>query len=184
MLNADQLDSVRAWARAGARRAEAALRRLHTKDSALEIRDLRCAPLSEFPERLYCFDDAPVAGVMTNFGGGIRGSSLLAMAPADALAWVRAREACADPVAAFLELAREVQNCVVGAIGEGLGAAVILETARLHEDTVPVILFGTHAPSDTVILCLRAMVAAGDEVLPVYLYTLLESKLLGCLIAA
>jgi hypothetical protein len=180
MLTTYQIDSIRDWAQSGALRAEAVLRESHTPDSGLEIRDLRCTPLCELPERVQCFDGQSIAGVVARFNGALSGSVLFAMEPADALAWVNAKPNCDAPIDAFLGLASEIQSRLVVAIGEGLGIAIELEPANLREDSVPGILFGTHAPSDTAILCFGALVAAGDHLLPLYIYVMLDPKSLGC----
>jgi hypothetical protein len=183
MLDADQLDSICSWARNGAALAETSLRESHADDSGVEIRELRCVRLSELPDHVQCFDGEPVAGAIQRFSGPLSGTTLLAMEPEDALTWVRANESAGDPVQAFLELAAEIQSRVIAAIGEGLGAELQLEPVMLEEESVPVILFNTHAPSDTVILAVTALVAAGDGVYPICVYMMLEPKLFHSVLA-
>jgi hypothetical protein len=183
MLNTEQLESIRSWAQSGAELAEQSLREHYTGDFGLEIRDLQCAPLSELPERLGNFDGECVAGAMQRFSGKLTGTALFAMGPEDALTWVRAGETDQSPVESYLGLASEIQTRLVKAIGEGLGASVEVESVSLQEDPVPVILFNTHAPSDTTIVCVRALVAAGDHVLPLNLYLMLEPKVITSALA-
>ena len=61
---------------------------------------------------------------------------------------------------------------------------VSAEAGELCEDSVPLILFGTHAPSDTAVVVISLLVAAGDDVLPVQIYLMIEPKLLGTALAA
>ena len=184
MLTEDQLSSIAGWAQRGAELGQASLREIHTDDSGLEIRNIQCATLAELPDRVPCFDGECVAGVVNRFEGGLCGTALLAMDPEDALAWVRSKPGEQDLLAAFVSLGTTVQTSVVGEIGMGLGLAVRAESGELIEDSVPVILFGTHAPSDTAVVAISLLVAAGDEVLPVQIYLMIEPKLLGTALAA
>ena len=184
MLNEDQLTSIRRSAVRGAELGSATLREIHTSDSGLEVRDVCATTLGELPERLHCFDGECVAGVASRFEGGLFGTSLLAMDPEDALAWIRSKPGDADPLETFVRLGETVQSSVVIEIGGGLGVEMRTESSELREDSVPLILFGTHAPSDTAIVVVSLLVAAGDEVLPAHLYMMVESKLLGTALAA
>ena len=179
MLNPTQLDSIRDWACAGALRAEESMRDAHICELGLEIRDIACTPLCDLPERLQSVDDACVAGAVARFSGTISGSVLVAMEPGDALLWARSRAAAGDPIEDFLELAFEIQSQLVTSIGQGMGAEVELMLPHLCEDTVPAILFGTHAPSDTAVLCFQAKAIAGEHVLPFSVYMMIDPKTLG-----
>ncbi len=179
MLTDNQLDTIRDWAEAGALLAQESLRASHTPDSGLEIRNLQCTSLLELPDRQPCFEGDTIAGVVARFHGTMSGTVLLAMEPHDVLTWVRAKGECNQPIEAFVELGGEIQTQLVSAIGRGIGVAFDWDRARLHEGTVPEILFSTHAPSDTAILSFGALVAAGDHMLPLYVYAMLEPKVLG-----
>jgi len=109
---------------------------------------------------------------------------LFAMDPEDALAWVRSKPGEQDLLAAFVRLADVVQSNVVREIGKGLGLTMRSESAELNENSVPLILYGTHAPSDTAVVAISMLVAAGDEVLPVQIYLMIEPKLLCTALAA
>ena len=78
-----------------------------------------------------------------------------------------------------LDPAHEGVGIAGGPVGEEV-LGIELEAANLLEDSVPGILFGTHAPSDTSILCFGALVAAGDHLLPLFIYVMLDPKSLGC----
>jgi hypothetical protein len=184
MLTEDQLSSIAGWAQRGADLGQASLREIHTGDSGLEIRNIHCATLSDLPDRVPTFDGECVAGVVNRFEGGMCGTALLAMDPEDALAWVRAKPGDHDPLASFVSLGAAVQSSVVCEIGKGLGLEMRGESADLIESSVPLILFGTHAPSDTAVVAISMLVAAGDEVLPVQIYLMIEPKLLCTALAA
>jgi hypothetical protein len=184
MLTEDQLSSIARWAQRGAAAGQASLRDFHTRDSGLEIRNLQCTTLAELPDQVPCFEGECVAGVVNRFRGGLCGTALLAMDPEDALAWVRSKPGDHDLLAAFVRLGGIVQSSVVSEIGTGLGLAVSAEAGELCEDSVPLILFGTHAPSDTAVVVISLLVAAGDDVLPVQIYLMIEPKLLGTALAA
>lgn len=184
MLTDDHLRQVSEWASQGAEESATQLRAIHTDDSGLEVRGVRCATLVELAERMPCFDGECVAGVATRFGGGLCGTTLFAMEPEDALAWVRANPEGGDPLESFVELSDRVQSHLVSAIGRGLGIEMTTESAELREDSVPLILLGTHAPSDTAVVCVSVLVAAGDHVLPAHIYLMIEPKLLTTALAA
>jgi hypothetical protein len=106
------------------------------------------------------------------------------MDPEDALEWVRSKPGVADPLEAFVRLGETVQSGIVIEIGAGLGLEMRTENSELREESVPLILFGTHAPSDTAVVVVSLLVASGDEVLPVHVYLMIEPKLLGTALAA
>lgn len=184
MLNEEHLTSVHRWATRGAELASASLRTMHTSDSGLEVREVRATTLGELPERLHCFEGECVAGVASRFEGGFFGTSLLAMDPEDALAWVRSKPGAKDPLESFVCLGETVQSNIAIEIAGGLGIEMHTVGSKLCEDSVPLILFGTHAPSDTAVVAVSLFVAAGDEVLPVHLYMMVESKVLDTALAA
>lgn len=184
MLTEEQLNSLARWAAAGAEASAAVLREIHTADSGIEVREIRATTLGELPESAPCFDGECVAGVASRFEGGLCGSALLAMDPEDALAWVRSKPGDADPLEAFVRLGETVQSGVIIEIGAGLGLEMRTQSSELREDSVPLILFGTHAPSDTAVVVVSLLVASGDEVLPVHVYLMIEPKLLCTALAA
>lgn len=184
MLTDEHLRQVSEWASRGAEESATHLREMHTEDAGVEVRDVRCATLGELPDRMPCFDGECVAGVASRFGGGLCGTALFAMQPEDALAWVRANPDAADPLGSFVELGERVQTHLVSAIGLGMGIEMATETAELREDSIPLILLGTHAPSDTAIVCVSMLVAAGDHVVPAHVYLMVEPKLLTTALAA
>jgi len=184
MLNEEHLTSVHRWATRGAELASASLQKLHTSDSGLEVREVRATTLGELPERLFCYDGECVAGVACRFEGGLFGTSLLAMDPEDALAWVRSKPDAKDPIESFVCLGDTVQSNIAVEIAGGLGIEMHTVGSELREDSVPLILFGTHAPSDAVVVAISLIVAAGDQVLPVHLYMMVESKVLDTALAA
>lgn len=184
MLTEDQLNSIARWARSGAEAGQEVLREIHTADSGLEVRSIHCTTLAELPDRVACFDGECVAGVMGRFDGGFCGTALLAMDPEDALTWVRSNPGHEDLLASFVRLSKVVQSNLVREIGAGLGQEVKPGSAELCENSVPLILFGTHAPSDTAVVTVSILVAAGDEVLPMQIYLMIESKLLCTALAA
>lgn len=184
MLTDDHLRSIARWASGGADTCTRFLRENHTPDSGFEVRDVRCTTLGQLPDCMPCFDGDCVAGVTSRFDGGLCGTALFAMDPSDALTWVRANPRQDDLIACFVRFGASLQTALVSAIGEGLGFTVGGQTADLREDSVAVILFGTHAPSDTAVVCIGALVAAGDHVLPVQIYWMIEPKLLCTALAA
>ncbi len=184
MLTRTQLDSICNWAAQGAEIGNRALRDCHVADSALEIRDIYSATLGEMPEVMPCFEGDRVAGVSGRYRGGVCGTSLLAMSPEDAFEWIRCARADGDPIESFVELGSLVQTHLIEAIGSGLGATVESQGAELREDSVPLILFSTHAPSDTVIVCISLIAKAGDHVLPMHVYLMIEPKFLCTALAA
>jgi hypothetical protein len=184
MLTRDQLDSIENWAARGADGCAEALRDCHAGDSALEIRDIRSATLAELPEQIPCFDGECVAAVAGRYSGGVCGTSLLAMNPEDALRWILSGRGSDDPIASFVERGAMIQTHLIESIGMGLGLTIKPEGADLREDSVPLILLGTHAPSDTVIVCVSMIISAGDEVLPAQVYLMIEPKLLYTALAA
>jgi hypothetical protein len=184
MLNKNQLDSIGNWAVRGAEAGSQALRECHLGDSALEVREIRSATLGEMPEQMPCFDGDCVAGVAGRYSGGACGTSLLAMNPEDALTWIRCDLREAEPLESFVKLGSLVQTHLTQAISSGMGVTIEAEGAVLREDSVPLILFGTHAPSDTVIVCISLQVAAGDQTLPMQVYLMIEPKFLYTALAA
>jgi hypothetical protein len=184
MLTRNQLDSIENWAARGAETGTQALRACHATDSELEIREIHCATLGEMPEVMPCFDGECVAGVAGRYRGGDCGASLLAMNPEDALSWVQSDQGVENPLESFVKLGGLVQTHLIEAIGSGLGLTIEADGADLREDSVPLILYGTHAPSDTVIVCIGVHAAVGDRVVPMRVYLMIEPKLLHTALAA
>ncbi len=184
MLTDDQLNAIARWAHRGAKAGQASLQDIHTANSGLEVRGIQCTTLAELPDRVACFDGECVAGLMGRFQGGLCGTALLAMDPEDALTWVRSKPGEEDLLATFVRLSKLVQSSMVAEIGAGLGQEVTASSAELCEDSVPLILLGTRAPSDTAVVTVSLLVAAGDDVLPMQIYLMIESKLLCTALAA
>jgi hypothetical protein len=184
MLNEDQLNSIARWAQRGAEVCELSLREVHAEDSGLEIRDIRCATLADLSERVPCFEGECVAGVASRFEGGLCGTVLLAMDPEDALSWVKAKPGSPDLLASFVALGASIQTSIVKEIGTGMGLEMRASASELREDSVPMLLNGTHAPSDTAVVAIGMLVAAGDHVLPMQIYMMIEPKLLSIALAA
>jgi hypothetical protein len=185
MLTEDQLNSIAHWTHRGAEAGQASLREMHAADSGLEVRNIHCTSLAELPEKVACFDGECVAGVMSRFQGGVCGTALLAMDPEDALTWVRSNPGKnEDVLESFVRLGKVVQANLVSEIGAGLGHEVESSSAELWEDSVPLILLATRAPSDTAVVTVSILVAAGYDVLPMQIYLMIESKLLCTALAA
>lgn len=184
MLTRNQLDSIGNWATRGAENATQSLKERHVDDSALTVRDILSSTLGEMPEAMPCFEGECVAGVAGRYRGGVCGTSLLAMSPEDALTWIRCSRDVEDALQSFVDLGNLVQTHIIEAIGSGLGLEIESQGAGLREDSVPLILLGTHAPSDTVIVCISVEATAGDEILPMHVYLMIEPKFLCTALAA
>ncbi len=159
--------------------AREALRRVHSPDSDLEVMEVASCALADCGQSGVLGDGDLIAGVMLRFQGALCATALLALEPANALAWARAVSPCPEPVARFVALGEALLGPVVMSIAGSLDLA---ETepgpASLEERPVIEILVGTHAPSDTAILSLVLAIMAGDVCVPARVYLLLEPKLL------
>lgn len=174
-LSIEQLDLLREHLSAGLVRAETHLRSRHTPDSGAELCACKCTVLSNFAESVVGLDGDLIAGALVGFERGLVGTALFAMDPSDAFDWIRAAES-ADVVGDFLARGSEVLGDLVAELGEKLSLDIAVGAPRLEEDSVAAVLLRTHAPSDTAVLSLRLHVAAGDAVLPAYVFLLVEPK--------
>jgi hypothetical protein len=178
-ISPEQLDTLRAHITAGFDRATQLLCREHADDTGVEVRECHCCSLANFPQGAVCSDDDLIAGVLVRFEGGIAGTALLAMDPQNALDWVQAAGARPDPIATYLELGRLLLGEISRELASQFSAEIELSSASLQENCVGAVLLQTHAPSDTAVISTRFDIAAGDSVLPGYVYVLMEPKPLG-----
>jgi hypothetical protein len=73
---------------------------------------------------------------------------------------------------------------VATALTEALRTATALQEARLHEDSEPCLLAGTHAPADTLVASARLRIEVRDETLGAAVHLLVEPKYFGRLLAS
>jgi len=121
---------------------------------------------------------------MMSYTGGFSGVGLLSLEPEDALAWTLAGGQIADPLATYADIGGVVLRSVVESAAAALGTASEAAEPTLVEDSLAASLLGTHAPSDTVLMCSRIAVEVGPLKLPAHLYLLLEPKMLSALLGA
>lgn len=140
--------------------------------------------LADFPQGAVAFDADLVAGALARIDGPLCATALLAMAPEDALGWVRGdwgRDRAGGEIERFLALAGEVLRDCTAALAQAEGAVAALD-ATLAEDPVVAILLATHAPSDTLVLSAELLVADGETHRPTFLAWMLDAKgLMGLL---
>ena len=180
-LSPVQLESLRAQLAKGARRSSEDLQQRHATGSRLSVDALSLCPLADFPRGAVCDEGDLVAGAVARFEGRASGTALLAVDPADALAWVRGGAPTEDPIARYLELAERVLVGCLGTLAAGIRAPVALAQPVLVEDSVVGILLATHAPSDTLVLSVQLTLEGTGLRVPVFLYALVDAKLLTLL---
>jgi hypothetical protein len=189
-----QLEILRRHSTEGLRRAAETLRGREAaaggsvRSLGLAVLELRSLSLAEFPDAAPLPDGEDHAVVALALGGGLPGTALLALAPGDALRWIRSAGAAEAPLRAFVGLA----TCVLGEWCAGLARAFGVDAragaSALREDSVVAVALGTHPPPDTALVCARVSLSLGEDdvaterALPAFLYLLVETKVLAALL--
>lgn len=169
----------------GVSRAQQELRAAHCPHTEIALNSLMCCPMSTISAEDLGDDGDLVAGSALRFGGEFSGSALFAMQPPAALEVARASDDASDPIRCFVRFGERIASEVVSAIAAGLSAQVDVGPGSLAEDTVAAILFGTHAPPDTMIVVTQLHTSCEPDGVPLpgYLYLLFEPKTLEALLA-
>lgn len=182
-ISTEQLIALHGFFAEAAAEGEISLAELSGCETEVEVQEIRCTPLAEFGESGLCLSDDLVAGVMGRLEGAMPGSLTLVLDPEEALLWSRLG-GDGDPLETFVEIGRRLLGGVARAIGELLSGEVRFEGAALAEAPELAMLFGTHAPSDTLVLSTRMRVDVRDEVLTAASHLLVEPKYLAQLLSA
>lgn len=182
-ISTEQMIALHGFFAEAAAVGEVALGELSGCETEVEVQEIRATPLAEFGERGLCLSDDLVAGVMGRLEGAIPGSINLVLDPEEALLWARL---CGDgdPLETFVEIGRRLLGGMTEAIGEILPEAARFEEAMLVEKPELAMLFGTHAPSDTLVFSTRMRIDVRDEVLTAVSHMLVEPKYLARLLSA
>lgn len=168
----------------GLRRAAAALADTSAAGTRLDLHAVRSVPISELALESFAPLDDVIAGVCQRFHGGLTGTALLALDPGDALLWLQLGGASPDPLARFVDLGSRVVSHVLLALAASGGTGVELGPASLEERPALEALLRTHAPSDTIVLCLEgeilfSLAESGSALhAPFSIHILLQPKLL------
>ncbi len=180
MLSMNQLGVLQDRLNLGTARASRTLRRmLASGDLRLRVSELRCRAMVDFSPDSLCGAGDVVAGVVLRFDGGLRGTALFAMEPEAALDLARSHGQDREPVAFFTELGGTLLSEILLGTTDGLDRETELAAAPLEERSLMAIMAATHAPSDTVILTLRADLVVGEDTRYAFdVHLMLEPKLL------
>lgn len=171
----EQMIALHGFLAEGLAVAEPALAEVTGSEMTLEVSEVRCGPLEEFAERGLRLGDDVAAAVLARLEGGLTGSLALALEPDDALLWAQTADR-PDPVAAYLDFARAVEEGIAGALSGVLRERVACVAPRLVETTEPCLLATTHAPPDTVVVSARLRIEARDFVLSAAAHLLITPK--------
>ncbi len=183
MLSMNQLGVLQDRLNLGSERATRALRRMLSGDLRIYVAELRCRSMVDFSPESLCGGGDIVAGVVLRFDGGLRGTALFAMEPEAALDLARSPADERDPVVFFTELGGTILSELLLGTTEGLDRETVLGPAQLEERSLMAIMTATHAPSDTVILTLRAALEADESSAYAFdVHLMLEPKLLHGLV--
>jgi hypothetical protein len=159
------------------------LSEIYASDSGAHLRACHCCSLATFAEGAICADGDLIAGAMVRFEGGIAGTALLALDPENAFEWLQASEPGADPIALYLDMGQLILGEVARALASRFDVDVSVGTAQLKENSIAAVLLQTHAASDTAVISCSIDLAAGDSLLPAYIYLLMEPKRLNGVLA-
>ncbi len=185
IISLEQAMAVQLWIAEGVTCGADELSERHAVDTELEILETHCGTLSEFGrEGLRPADEDITASVLLSFHGRLSGATLFTMEPEDALAWARADGSEGDPVATYLDLAREVLSSVIISASAALGVETEIGRPKLVERTLGGCLLSTHAPSDTVLTSSRLRLQAGRMYYDASLHLLMEPKVMGAMLGA
>ena len=175
VLSSAQIDALLRAARDSVRRAADSAHADDADVAAIEVASADACRLGEIdPTRLRGSGDI-IAGVAGRIAGPFPASALLALEPADALAWVRACVPAADELEAFVALGSKLLAAVAQALGEGSSFV----GGQLDECPAAANLLATHAPGDTAVLAFELRLAIGDRTLPASVYLMFDPKGLG-----
>ncbi|MBW2272608.1 MAG: hypothetical protein JRG96_05015 [Deltaproteobacteria bacterium] len=180
MLSMNQLALLQERLNLGFERSGRALQRaLSSADLRLEVRELRCRAMADFSPDSLCGGGDVAAGVVLRFDGGLRGTALFAMEPEAALGLARGGGPDREPIAFFTELGGTVLSELLLGTTEGLDRDSEMGPPQLEESSLMAIMASTHAPSDTLILTMRADLVARDRERDAFdVHLMLEPKLL------
>ena len=174
-----QLDGIRDRLNRGARNASELLENpVAAGDAKVEVVNLSCASLGSLSSEDLCGDGDRVAAVSASLRGSLSGAAVFAMEPEDAFLWVLSTGSGEDALQSFVESGERLLRELVCSTGQTeprpeLGAAV------LREESLMEILIGTHAPSDTLVLCVGLDLHAQGLRLPGSFHLLVAPKQFG-----
>ena len=175
VLSSAQIDALLRAVRDSVCRAQDSQRADDADVASVEVASAAACRLGEIdPTRLRGSGDI-VAGVAGRIAGPFPASALLALEPADALAWVRACAPAADELEAFVALASKLLDAFAQALGEGTRFV----GGRLDECPAAASLLATHAPGDTAVLAFELKLSIADRTLPASVYLMFDPKGLG-----
>lgn len=160
-----------------ARCGDAALRALPAP--GLAVAELTWTSIANLGNQRLCGDGDVVAGVVTRFVGRTSGTAIAALEPSEALTLVRHLAPDAEPLEAFVALGRALGAELAAAVATVSGDGPDVGAGELDERPLASIVLGTHAPSDTAVLCARFAVVADEdsEAVSVFAYLLVDPKL-------
>ncbi len=174
----------------GLRRAATALEETSATGTRFDLHAVRRASISELAQESFAPLDDVIAGVCQRFHGGLAGTALLALDPGDALLWLQLGSAASDPLSRYVDLGSRVIGHALHALATSAGAGVELGAASLEERPALAALLCTHAPSDTIVLCLdgEILFSLAERGLalhaPFSLHILLQPKLLDGILSS
>lgn len=134
--------------------------------------------LGAFPLLGYLPDAECRATVVMPVEGPFTATALFSFSPEDALRWVSWLEPGPSPRGpAVLEAYRAAATVVGGQVLRAvLGPSLRLERAALQEDSLVGTLLATHAPRETLLLCVELLLESGAEHLGGAFYLLADGK--------
>lgn len=173
VLSSAQIDTLLRAARDSVRRAAESASA--SDAAAIEVVSADVCRLGEIdPTRLRGAGDI-VAGVAGRVAGPSPASALLALEPADALAWVRACAPAAEELEAFVALGSKL----LAAVAQALGDETRFVGGQLVEYPAAASLLATHAPGDTAVLAFDLKLTIADRCLPANVYLMFDPKGMG-----
>jgi hypothetical protein len=117
----------------------------------------------DFSPDSLCGGGDVAAGVARRFDGGLRGTAIFAMEPEAALELARGHGPDREPVALFTGLGGTILSELLLGATEGLERDTELGPARLAESSLMAIMAATHAPSDTLVITMRAQLVVRER---------------------
>ncbi len=180
----EQSLAIQAWLAEGVDRAAEFLTEEHAIDTELTVLETRTCPLADISTDGFLGEADRIAGVVMSYRGRLEGAGLLAMDPAEALAWSLADGDQSRPVETYVQLGDAVLKSIAEVAGEALGIEAETGPPRLEESTVARCLVATHAPPDVFLLSSRLEIRVAGQWLSANLHLLKPPKVLSTLLRA
>jgi len=183
-ISTEQLIALHSFLAEAVAVGEPSLGEISGYETQVEVLEIRCTALGDFGEQGMRVSDDLVAGVIGRLEGAMPGSMNIVLEPEEALLWAQIGNPDSNPLEIFVSLGRALLEGIATGLSEILEAESQFQGATLVEESEPMMLLKTHAPSDTLVFSSRLQIDVRDESIPAISHLMVEPKYLAQLLSA